>query len=97
MFAILQVRQSGGIDWTQVVIACTVMITGITAAVFAYLGVRSNKQTQRSNTADHGRVVDALNALRRDTTSALDSVRADMHDLREAHLRHLEQHVQGGK
>jgi len=96
----------GGV--TQIVVSIVVTVGVIVAALFSYLGVRAANaakseaaETRTENTADHGRVAQALRDLvsefrehRVTTNHRFDELGQSIGAVREAHMRHLEHHVE---
>lgn len=94
--------------WTQIVISLIVTSGVIVTAVLSYLGVRSAraakveaKATRDENTLDHGRVAQALQDLmaefrdfRLTTAHRFDELGQSIGSVREAHIRHLDHHIE---
>lgn len=94
---------TSGTDLTQIFVTLIVTSGVIVTAVFGYLANRAGKaakvaaeQTQVSNSNDHGRVADALTALK-DAVTHLDGRVQDVgHNvgvLRDQFIDHLQHHV----
>lgn len=94
--------------WTSVAVSSIVTVGVIVTAVFSYLGVSSARAakteaaaTRTENTADHGRVAQALIDLvaefrdyKTTTNHRFDELGQSIGAVREAHIRHLEHHVE---
>ncbi len=99
--------ENGGSAWVQVVVTMIVTFGVVVTAVLSYLGVRragaaknEATETRNENRMDHGRVADALialgaeiTALKEQTGHRFDQLGQSIGDVREAHVRHLEWHV----
>lgn len=94
--------------WTSVAATAIVTVGVIVTAVFSYLGVRSAKAaktearaTRDENSLDHGRVAQAIHDLvaefrdyKATTNHRFDELGQSIGAVREAHIRHLEHHVE---
>lgn len=101
------VEDVGGPPWVQVVVTGIVTFGVVIAALFGYLGVKragaardEAANTRNENRLDHGRVADAIErlvgevaALKAETSHRFDQLGQSVGDVREAHVRHLEWHV----
>jgi uncharacterized membrane-anchored protein YhcB (DUF1043 family) len=94
--------------WVSIAVSFIVTVGVIVAAVFGWLGTRQARDaktearaTRTENTLDHGRVAQAILDLRdtvrdlADTTNhRFDELGQSIGAVREAHIRHLEHHVE---
>lgn len=104
---VTETAANAGPEWVQVAVTSIVTLGVIVTAVLAFLGSRRASaakteavETRQENRMDHGRVADALGDLK-DEISALavqsahrfDQLGQSIGDVREAHVRHLEWHI----
>ena len=102
MFQVIDTPDAGT-DWTQILVTIVVTFGVCFTAVMSYLGVKAGKaakeeaaKTQKYNTEDHGRVVEALTALRDEVAhlgGRLDDVGRNVGTLRDQFVGHLQHHL----
>lgn len=103
MWLLRAVDTPEGTDWTQVIVTIVVTFGVCFGAVMSYLSVKAGRaakieaeKTQRYNTEDHGRVIEALTAL----SDKVDHLGGRIHDvgqnvgtLRDQFVGHLQRHL----
>jgi Na+(H+)/acetate symporter ActP len=99
-----------GTDWTQIIYAVVITAGVCFTAVMSYLGVKAGREgvkaglaakdeaarTQEYNSADHGRVVEALTELRdevRHLGGRVHDVGQNIGTLRDQFVNHLQHHL----
>ena len=97
----------GGTDWTQVITTAFITFGVCFGAVYSYKGVKAGReakeaatQTQKYNTEDHGRVIEALTELRdevRHLGGRVHDVGQNVGTLRDQFVGHLQHHIDKGE
>jgi hypothetical protein len=92
-----------GTDWTQIGYAIVITFGVCFTAVMSYLGVKAGRaakttaeRTQEYNTADHGRVIEALTEVRdevRHLGGRIHDVGQNVGTLRDQFVNHLQHHL----
>lgn len=105
MIVLAQVEPTATVapPWVQIVIVIIVTLGAIVGTVFSYLGVKAGRaakdeaaRTQEYNSADHGKVVEALTALRDEVAhlgGRIHDVGQNVGTLRDQFVGHLQHHL----
>ena len=107
MWLLRAIDTPDGTDWTQVIVTMVVTFGVCFGAVMSYLSVKAGRaakqeaeKTQKYNTEDHGRVIEALTALRdevRHLGGRVHDVGQNVGTLRDQFVGHLQHHLDKGE